>query len=78
MTKDIDNEGLKSIARQYDLFFVDLWGVVHDGIEFFQKSINALEEISNLGKEYVLLTNAPRPNSDVRSFLSKMGLKAEI
>ena len=78
MTKDLDNEGLKSIAYQYDLFFVDLWGVVHDGIELFQHSINALEEISNLGKEYVLLTNAPRPNSDVRSFLSKMGLKAEI
>ena len=78
MTKDLDNQGLKSIAKQYDLFFVDLWGVVHDGIELFQHSINALEEISNLGKEYVLLTNAPRPNSDVRSFLSKMGLKAEI
>ena len=78
MTKDLDNEGLKTIAGQYDLFFIDLWGVVHNGIELFQNSVNVLEEISHLGKEYVLLTNAPRPNSDVRSFLSTMGLMEEI
>jgi len=78
MIKDLDNKGLKTIAEQYDLFFIDLWGVVHNGIELFQNSINVLEEISNLGKEYVLLTNAPRPNSYVISFLNKMGLKTEI
>ena len=33
MTKSLDDIGLKSVADQYDLFFVDLWGVVHNGIE---------------------------------------------
>ena len=46
MTKNLDNEGLKSIAGQYDLFFIDLWGVIHNGIELFQNSIDVLEEIS--------------------------------
>ena len=78
MTKNLDNEGLKSIAGQYDLFFIDLWGVIHNGIELFQNSIDVLEEISSLGKDYVLLTNAPRPNSDVKKFLLKMGLKEDI
>ncbi len=78
MTKDLDNEGLKSIAKRYDLFFIDLWGVVHNGIELFPNSIHVLEEILNLGKKYILLTNAPRPNSDVKNFLKKMGLKDEI
>ena len=77
MTRDLDKEGLKSVAKKYDLFFIDLWGVVHNGIKVFQDSISVLEEISNLGKEYVLLTNAPRPNSDVIKFLKKLGLDDE-
>ena len=32
MTKNIDIEGLRSIADNYDLFYIDLWGVVHNGI----------------------------------------------
>ena len=32
MTKNLDKEGLKSIVDNYQLFYVDLWGVVHNGI----------------------------------------------
>ena len=32
MTKNLDNEGLSSIADNYQLFYVDLWGVVHNGV----------------------------------------------
>ena len=32
MTKNLDNEGLRSIADNYQLFYVDLWGVVHNGV----------------------------------------------
>ena len=30
MTKNLDNTGFKSIFDNYDLFFIDLWGVVHN------------------------------------------------
>ncbi len=78
MTKNLDNEGLSSIADNYQIFYVDLWGVVHNGISLHHKAINALEEISKKKKNYVLLTNAPRPNYAVKSFLEKLGLKKEI
>ena len=78
MTKNLDKEGLSSIADNYQLFYVDLWGVVHNGISLHNEAINALKEITKKGKEYILLTNAPRPNSVVKTFLKKMGMEEEI
>ena len=78
MTKNLDKEGLKSIVDNYDLFFIDLWGVIHNGIELFKSSIEVLNELTQLNKEYILLTNAPRPNVDVRNFIEKMGIDKEI
>ncbi len=74
MTKNLDQTGLKSIVDSYDLFFIDIWGVVHNGIRLYDNSIEVLENLSNLNKEFILLTNAPRPNSTVVNFLKKMGL----
>ena len=74
MTKNLDDIGLKSVADHFDLFFVDLWGVVHNGIELYKESTDALEKLLERNKELVLLTNAPRPNNDVINFLKKMGL----
>ena len=75
MVKNLDQEGLKSIVNRYDLFFIDLWGVVHNGIELYENSINVLDNLAAAKKEFVLLTNAPRPNATVKNFLKKMGLK---
>ena len=78
MTKNLDYNGLRSIVDDYDNFYIDLWGVVHDGITLHKKAIETLEEISRAKKNYVLLTNAPRPSKIVKSFLAQMGMKKEI
>ena len=78
MTKNLDNEGLKSIVENYDIFYIDLWGVVHNGITLHKNAIEALEEITRANKDYVLLTNAPRPNKVVKTILEKMGMSKEI
>ncbi len=78
MTKNIDKEGLRSIAHNYDLFYIDLWGVIHDGVKLFDNAIFSLKEISKLKKDYILLTNAPRPNKTVNIFLEKMGMDKNI
>ena len=78
MTKNVDNEGLRSIVENYDIFYIDLWGVVHNGIALHKNAIEVLKEITKIGKQYVLLTNAPRPNKSVKSFLEKMGMNKEI
>ena len=78
MTKNLDNEGLKSIIDNYDIFYIDLWGVIHNGITLHKNAIDVLKRITKAKKEYVLLTNAPRPNKTVKVFLEKMGMKEEI
>ena len=75
MVKNLDQEGLKSIINRYDLFFIDLWGVVHNGIELYENSINVLDNLAAAKKDFILLTNAPSPNETVINFLKKMGLK---
>ena len=43
MTKNLDNEGLRSIIHNYDIFYIDLWGVIHNGITLHQKAIETLK-----------------------------------
>ena len=78
MTKNLDKEGLCSIVDNYQLFYVDLWGVVHNGVFLHNEAIKVLSEITKKKKEYILLTNAPRPNHAVKSFLEKLGMRKEI
>ena len=78
MTINLDNNGLKSIIENYDLFFIDLWGVVHNGVKLNEKAIDVLAKISEAKKKYILLTNAPRPNSIVKIFLEKMGMNKNM
>ena len=78
MTKNLDKEGLSSIVENYQLFYVDLWGVVHNGVSLHDEAIKALKGIKQKGKDYILLTNAPRPNHAVKSFLEKLGMDKEI
>ena len=50
------------------LFYIDLWGVVHNGIKLHDEAIIVLKEIQKKNKDFVLLTNAPRPNTTVKIF----------
>ena len=74
MTLNLDNKGLSSIVSDFDLFFIDIWGVLHNGINLYKDSVDVLSKLDEANKEYILLTNAPRPNSTVINFLLKMGL----
>ena len=78
MTKNLDKEGFSSIVDDYQLFYVDLWGVVHNGVSLHKEAIKTLNEIARKKKDYILLTNAPRPNHSVKFFLEKLGMEKEI
>ena len=74
MTLNLDQKGFRSIAKHYELYFIDIWGVIHNGIKLYEDAIHTLDNLDKQNKNYVLLTNAPRPNSTVIKFLTKMGL----
>ena len=74
MTSNLDEKGLRSIVEEYDVFFIDIWGVLHNGLNLLQNSVEVLENLEKNKKQFVLLTNAPRPNITVIEYLKKMGL----
>ena len=62
-------KGLSEIYHKYDAFLIDLWGVVHNGIQLYPEAIKVLENLNKLSKKFVLLSNAPRPSKNVEKFL---------
>ena len=74
MTIKLDDKGFRFIINDFDLYFIDIWGVIHNGMFLHKEAIKVLENLERLNKKYILLTNAPRPNTNVRKFLEKMGL----
>ena len=52
MTSNLDEKGLRSIIDEYDLFFIDVWGVLHNGINLFQNSVEVLQRLEENKKNY--------------------------
>tara|TARA_B100000029_G_scaffold237543_1_gene234620 strand:- start:503 stop:1321 length:819 start_codon:yes stop_codon:yes gene_type:complete len=71
-------EGLSQIQSKYNTFFIDLWGVVHNGINLFPNAIEVLENLYKLNKKFVLMSNAPRPSKNVKQFLKKLNMKEDF
>ena len=69
MISNLDTEGLSKIAFDYDLFYIDIWGVIHNGVKLNFSAIETLKKLKENKKKFVLLTNAPRPNESVINFL---------
>jgi len=67
-------KGLRQVQSKYDAFFIDLWGVIHNGIELYSGAVEVLENLNKLNKRFVLMSNAPRPSKSVEKFLLKLKL----
>ena len=67
MTKKI--KGLGEICHKYDAYFIDVWGVIHNGIQIYSGAIEVLENLYKLNKRFVLMSNAPRPSRNTKKFL---------
>ena len=65
-------KGLREVHSKYDAFFIDLWGVIHNGIQTYPEAIAVLENLNKLNKRFVLISNAPRPSKSVEKYLIKL------
>ncbi len=68
-------KGLREVENKYDTFFIDLWGVIHNGIELYPGAIDVLENLNKLEKRFVLISNAPRPSKSVEKYLLNLNMK---
>ena len=69
--------GLRELAADYDAFILDLWGVVHGGVEPYPGVVDALDRLRAAGKPVALLSNAPRRRRHIVPRLALMGLGPE-
>ena len=63
---------LSEIHDLYDAYIIDLWGVMHNGINLHKDAINAVENLKKKKKRVIFLSNAPRPTLNVIKFLKKL------
>ena len=71
-------KGLAEIYHKYNAFFIDLWGVVHNGVKLYPGAIEVLINLKKLNKKFVLLSNAPRPSKNVEKFLINLKMDKTI
>ena len=62
-------KGLSQIHSKYNAFFIDLWGVIHNGVQLYPGAIDVLKNLSELNKKFVLISNAPSPSKSVEKYL---------
>lgn len=67
-------DGMADIAARYDAFILDVWGVIHDGVELYPGVVNTLEKLTEADKPFVMLTNAPRRSHAVADSMISMGM----
>ncbi len=67
-------DGLHDLAGRYDAILCDVWGVLIDGKRHFPRAAEALRRFRENGGLVVLVTNASRPDAEVRRQLLGLGL----
>jgi len=65
---------LADICKNYDTYIIDLWGVIHNGIQLNPKAIEAVKNLIQGKKKVVFLSNAPRPSKEVKFFLQGLNM----
>ena len=66
--------GFADLSERYGGFVLDLWGVIHDGVNAFPHAVDTLTRLRAAGKRTLLLSNVPRPNAAVQSMMRRMGI----
>ncbi|SDQ79014.1 TIGR01459 family HAD-type hydrolase [Pseudovibrio sp. Tun.PSC04-5.I4] len=75
MQQNLPISGLHQIADQFCGILCDVWGVLHNGESVFPAAIAALEAYkAQQGGPVVLITNAPRPASEIQAHLDQLGV----
>ncbi len=66
--------GLREIVAGHDALIVDLWGVIHGGVEPYPGVLETLGELRAAGVPVALLSNAPRRAASAGRRLTEIGV----
>ncbi|MDE0924428.1 TIGR01459 family HAD-type hydrolase [Aurantimonas coralicida] len=69
---------LRDIAERYDAFFLDQFGVVHDGTAAYPGAPEAVAALAGLGKPVLFVTNSGRPAAFNEDRLARLGIARSL
>jgi HAD superfamily hydrolase (TIGR01450 family) len=50
--------GIRDIIDDYDVFVLDMWGVMHDGFNAYEGVIDCVAQLRQAGKQLIILSNS--------------------
>ena len=65
--------GLSSLIDRYDAFFLDQYGVLHDGSAPYPGALDCLEKLSVAGKQVVILSNSGKRAAENEARMARLG-----
>ncbi|MGK3736228.1 MAG: ribonucleotide monophosphatase NagD (HAD superfamily) [Bacillariaceae sp.] len=72
-----DGSGICNIANDYDVFLLDMWGVMHDGIQPYNGVLEVIQKLKNYNneneKKLIILSNSSKRRSNSVKMLHKLG-----
>lgn len=69
--------GIRDLAEQYDVFMLDMWGVLHDGHHPFPGVLEVIRKLRSEGKTLIVLSNSSKRREDSVRLLTKLGFSSD-
>ena len=70
-------ETIAPLASRYNVWLLDIWGVLHNGVRPFPHAVDACRRFRQQGGAIILVSNSPRPRAGVIEQLTQIGVPAE-
>ncbi|MEQ1715202.1 MAG: TIGR01459 family HAD-type hydrolase [Hyphomicrobium sp.] len=67
-------ETMAGLERPFDVWFLDIWGVLHNGVRPFTGAVAACRDFRSQGGAVILVSNSPRPREGVARQLESVGV----
>mmetsp|Transcript_17927 Transcript_17927/g.44658 ORF Transcript_17927/g.44658 Transcript_17927/m.44658 type:complete len:453 (-) Transcript_17927:2719-4077(-) len=68
-----DVGGIRNIVDDYDVFLLDMWGVMHDGIKPYQGVPDVVQKLKDVNKKLIILSNSSKRRTNSVKMLRKLG-----
>lgn len=65
--------GVREIVDDYDIFLLDMWGVMHDGSRPYEGVLEVVKKLRQAGKSLIILSNSSKRKENSVRMLQKLG-----
>ncbi|GAX26214.1 hypothetical protein FisN_16Lh036 [Fistulifera solaris] len=66
-------QGVRDMVDSYDVFLLDMWGVLHDGHTPYPGVLEAISRLKQAGKELIIVSNSSKRQDHAVQMLQKLG-----